>query len=788
MKKRIRIAFAGNPNSGKSTTFNAITGARQHIANYPGITVEKKTGWTNYNGYEFEVIDLPGIYSLTAYSLEEIIAREFILNEKPDVVVDIVDASNLDRNLYLAIQLREMGVPLIIALNMMDMAETRGIQIRADLLSNLLQVPCIPCIAKSNSGISDILDKAIEIYESKIGWKSQLLSYGRDIDECIKELEIILSNEPNLSSHYEPKWLALKCIEGDEKIIEVIKKNSANKEKIEDIVNRLKTHIQRTLEEEPESIIADHRYGYITGITKKGIIRDIQERLNLSDMLDRVLTNRVIGPAIMICILYITYVLIFWISEFPIEYLEKGFELLKTGVNSLLPEGILRSLLVSGIIDGVGGVIGFVPLIMFMFFAIAILEDSGYTARMAYMMDRVLRWFGLHGNSILPFIVSGGISGGCVVPGVLATRTLKDTKERLATMLVLPFMNCGAKLPVYGVLISAFFQKEKAKMMFLFTIMSWVIALFSAKLIRSTILKGEQTPFVMELPPYRAPTLRGLIIHAWERTWQYIKKAGTIILAISIIMWAGMRFPQLPDNRSMEYINKKESIINDFLNNPSVRNIIKTGEDFDKFTLLYLNEENQKLSFQDSQKYLKFYPYIEALHKYRESGGNESTTSNLPPQIRDFSKRYTETINKIKKIEGEMHQAQIMYTFAGRIGKALEKITQSIGFDWKINLSLIGGFAAKEVIVSTLGTAYSLGGNENEGSLSRRIANDPSWNRVSAFTLILFSMLYVPCLATLVAIKKESSFKWAMFSVVFNLLTAYIIAFATYRIGLLLVS
>ena len=779
MKKKIRIALAGNPNSGKSTTFNAITGARQHIANYPGITVEKKIGWTTYKGYEFEVIDLPGIYSLTAYSIEEIIAREFIINERPDVVIDIVDASNLDRNLYLAIQLREMGVPLIIALNMMDMAEARGIRIDIEVLSNLLQVPCMPCIAKSKTGINNILDMAIALSQTEHEWRPELISYGRDIDDSITEIENLLSNESPKISPYHPRWLALKCVEGDEKIIQLIERVSSNKDRIIELINKLKTHIRRTLEEEPESIIADYRYGFITGITKQVITRDIHERINISDMLDKVLTNRVFGPIIMMTILYLTYVLIFWASELPIQYLDKIFDLLKSGINSTLSEGILRSLIVSGIIDGVGGVLGFVPLIMLMFFVIAILEDSGYMARMAYMMDRILRWFGLHGNSILPFIVSGGISGGCAVPGVLATRTLKDTKERLATMLVLPFMNCGAKLPVYGVLISAFFEKNKAKMMFIFTIMSWTFALLSAKLLRSTILKGEKTPFVMELPPYRAPTLKGLIIHAWERTWQYIKKAGTIILAISIVMWAGMRFPELPREKSLMYSDKQIKVINNFLSQPVVKGIIKDREEFNRFNEMYLNwkKKNGRLSTNNTRD-RKFIPYLRAL-----SGLNKSDKE----EARLFSELYTDTINRIREIELQRHQAQIMHTVAGRIGKGLEIISSTMGFDWKINLSLIGGFAAKEVIISTLGTAYSLEGTgDEEGTLSRQLARDPMWNKVLAFALIVFSMLYVPCLATLIAIKKESSIKWAIFSIVFNLLTAYIMASIIYRIGLLL--
>ena len=302
-----------------------------------------------------------------------------------------------------------------------------------------------------------------------------------------------------------------------------------------------------TLEEDPESIIADHRYGYIAGISKRVLKRQIEFRLNASDKIDKVLTNRIVGPLCMVLILYGVYSFTFWASEIPIVWFEKFFDFLRDAVVFIVPEGIIRSLLVSGIIDGVGGVLGFVPLILFMFFTIAIMEDSGYMARVAYMLDRILRWFGLHGNSVMAMVISGGISGGCAVPGVLATRVLKDPKERIATLLVVPFMNCGAKLPVYAMLITAFFSKDKARIMFFLTLLSWAFALFAAKILRSTVLKGPKTPFVMELPPYRAPTIKGLLIHSWERTWHYIKKAGTVILAFSVILWAMMTFPGLSE-------------------------------------------------------------------------------------------------------------------------------------------------------------------------------------------------------------------------------------------------
>ncbi|MBC8419949.1 MAG: ferrous iron transporter B, partial [Desulfobacterales bacterium] len=387
----------------------------------------------------------------------------------------------------------------------------------------------------------------------------------------------------------------------------------------------------------------------------------------------------------------------------------------------------------------VGGVLGFVPLIMFMFFAIAIIEDSGYMARVAYMLDRVLRWFGLHGNSVMALVVSGGISGGCAIPGVLATRVLRDPKERIATLLVVPFMNCGAKLPVYAMLIGAFFSKDKARMMFILTLLSWGFALFAAKIIRSTVLKGPKTPFVMELPPYRAPTIRGLFIHTWERTWHYMKKAGTVILTFSVLLWAMMTFPGLSQDQINTFETQRKELASAFFHSPDIKGMVKGEKD--------LSALNQKAA----SRYL------------------------------DFRSR----MNYIGTLQ---QQAALKRTIAGWIGQRLESITRPLGFDYRTNIALVGGFAAKEVVVSTLGTAYSLGAVDPEetGSISERLKRDPNWNPLQAFTLIVFTMLYVPCIATVISIRKESSWGWAGFSILFNLIVAYVVSLCIRQAGMAL--
>ena len=785
MTKKLTIALAGNPNSGKTTLFNAITGARQHIANYPGVTVEKKSGRVIHQGYDIEVVDLPGTYSLTAYSMEEIVARDFLVKERPDLVVDIVDASNLDRNLYLTMQFKELGVPLLIALNMMDEAASRGIAIDLEALSRMLGVAVVPTVARSNQGIGDLLNKVVELAEKPKEWNPGILSYGRDVDQSLQDIETVIRRSRTYDKNYSPGWLALKCLEGDRQILSLIQSDEAASREIEAIRTKVYKHTMNTLEEEPEGIIADHRYGFIAGITKKAVKRKIESRLNVSDRIDKVLTNRIVGPLVMLAILYVIYEFTFWATKTPVEFMENFFGGVRQVVAGFLPEGNLRSLIVSGIIDGVGGVLGFVPLIMFMFLAIAILEDSGYMARIAFMLDRVLRWFGLHGNSVMALLIGGGISGGCAVPGIMATRTLRDPKERIATLLVVPFMNCGAKLPIFGMLTAAFFSTDQARMLFAFTLLSWGFALLAAKLIRSTVLKGPTTPFVMELPPYRMPTIRGLLIHAWERTWQYMKKAGTIILGVSIVLWAMMTFPGLSREESKRFENERLRMKANFLALPEVRGQVRNESalaDLDKFFSEYRKGAKKDPSSLKKLADQPLWPVVQEtlalIEGPREPGKREH--SALP-----LASAYAEYRQKGMEISNRQNEAALQNTVAGRLGRLLERVTGAIGFDYRINVALMGGFVAKEVIVSTLGTAYSLGSvDAGESSLvSGKLRRDPRWTPLRAFTLILFTMLYVPCFATLVVIRKESSLKWVGFSVAFNLVVAYAISFAVYQGG-----
>jgi ferrous iron transport protein B len=721
---KLTVALAGNPNCGKTTMFNALTGARQHVGNWPGVTVEKKIGTAHFGGDHFEVVDLPGTYSLTAYSQEEVVARNYLVEERPQVVVDVLNADALERHLYLAVQFLELGLPLVLALNMMDEVRRSGKEIDTALLSQLTGCPAVETVARSGTGSRALMEACRALDDRRKGqWEPLRLSYGPDLDPVLDEMECLIKEQGLFAGKLPFRWTALKYLEGDSQIVALGRAAApALSDKLEALTAKVARHLQSTLDALPDAIIADYRYGWIAGIMRQTVRRpglDAQ-RLSISDKMDRVLTHKLAGPLIMVGVIYLIYSITFTLGEIPMGWLEGLFGWLNETVSAALPDGLLRSLIVSGVIDGVGGVMGFVPLILIMFLLISALEDSGYIARMAYMLDRVFRIFGLHGTSVLPLIVSGGIAGGCAVPGVMATRTLRSPKEKLATLLVSPFMTCGAKIPVFLMLAAAFFPESEANVMFAITLGAWAAALLVARLLRSTIIKGEATPFVMELPPYRIPTLRGVLIHSLERTWQYIRKAGTVILAISVLLWAGMTFPQLPEEAAAPFQER-----------------IAAAE--------------------------------QRVEEARTAGAPEEDVAALEEELNTAS--------------AEEAEAALEYTVGGRLGHALEPLSSLAGFNWRVNIALVGGFAAKEVVVSTLGTAYSLGevDAEDAAPLSEKLAADESFPVSAAVALMAFTLLYAPCFVTVVAMARESSWKWAGFSMAFNTVLAFAVAVVIFQ-------
>ncbi len=538
------IALAGNPNSGKTTVFNLLTGARRHVGNYPGVTVEKVEGRRAYKDFSLRFVDLPGTYSLAAYSTEELVARRFILDEKPDVVVDVLDASNLERHMYLATQLMEMHTPLVLAFNMSDIAESRGLEFDLSQLEQLLGARIVPMVASKGKGVDALLEAIVQTAADKVPL-APAIHYGKDIEEQLAHIEGLLkADQPDLSAQYGARWVALKLLEGDAELFARVR-NPAILNDVQAAQQRLKT----ILGDSCDTLIVDRRYGFISGACQEAVKHTVHTRHDISDKVDLVLTHSWLGLPIFAGLMYVVFYLTFMLGEYPMDWLEGLFDWLGGAIIAVWPgERMLwlQSLLVDGIIAGVGGVVIFLPNILLLFLGIAFLEDTGYMARAAFIMDRIMHKIGLHGKSFIPML----IGFGCSIPAIMATRILENRRNRLATMLVIPLMSCGARIPIYALLIPAFFPAHlRGPVMWLIYVIGIVAAIVCINLLRRTILKGESVPFVMELPPYRMPTARGLMIHMWDRGWMYLKKAGTIILGLSIVLWFLMSYPSPAEGR-----------------------------------------------------------------------------------------------------------------------------------------------------------------------------------------------------------------------------------------------
>jgi len=537
-EKTIRIALAGNPNAGKTSMFNALTGSHHKVGNYPGVTVEKREGSLEYRGVRFYLIDLPGIYSLTAYSLDEVVTRDFVLDEKPDIVVDVLDSTNLERNLYLCLQFQELGIPVVAALNMSDEAEQNGLLIDANMLSRTLGIPMVKTIGTEGKGKEALLDAVLVAVEA--GSSGKMPNYGTEIEAKLTLLEAGLKSDAVFTDKYPPRWMAIKLIENDEHAIATLSQHGSGA-KLKAQAEEYRTWLSRHFGKDAEIIITEQRYGYIRGALKEAVKKMPRFKASVTESIDKVLMNEFLGLPIFFLIIWGIFKLTFAVGEFPVQLLERFFTGLSSLLMTALPAGFFRSLLVDGIIAGVGGVFSFVPLIVMLFLSLSILEDTGYMSRAAFLTDKFLHAFGLHGQSFMPLM----LGFGCTVPAIMATRTLKSPRDRIATILAVPFMSCGAKLPVYVLLAGAFFTKNPGNVVMGIYLAGVILSMLSTVFLRKTILKGQTTPFVMELPPYRMPTVRGIFWHVWDKTWQYVKKAGTVILAASVLIWVITTFPQV---------------------------------------------------------------------------------------------------------------------------------------------------------------------------------------------------------------------------------------------------
>jgi len=699
-----RVIIVGNPNCGKSSIFNEITGGLQEVSNYPGVTVEKKIGFFHYEGEDIRVEDLPGLYSLTPYTDEEIITREEILKSDVGLIIDVVDSLNLERNLYLTIQIMELGKPFIIALNMSDIAQKRGVIIDHEKLSRILNVPVVKTVGNRGEGIEELKSHIYSYIRKQSIWVPKHVTYGHEVDTVVEQLSEFLVNRLPDNEKEKACWYTIKLLEKDYRLLEEVKNKISDSQELERNLENAIKELEQHENEDSAVIIAQRRYGFASGAIRECVSYTGEAKQNITDQIDNIICNRIAGPVILLGVISSLFYVVFkttqewkwipfpneWVS--PVELFEKFFENFALLFSFLAKDyPAIYSLLSDGIIGGVGAVLSFIPLIFVLFLLISALEDTGYVARIAFILDRLMRIFGLQGRSILALIISGGIgAGGCAVPGILATRTLQERKDKIITMLVIPFMSCGAKLPVYALLIGAFFQNHRTMVMLTLWALSWLIALISAFILSRFVIRGEPTPFVLELPPYHVPVFKSVLRHAWGRTWMYIRKAGTLILAVNIIMWA----------------------------------------------LIYIPIPHQG-----------------------------TTQNNEQPGIES--------------------------SIAGILGRAIEPVTKHIGFDWKVNIALIGGMAAKEVIVGTLGTVYHMETSENnvneQDSLSANLAQHKEWYPLRAFTLMIFVMLYAPCVATLVTIGRETgTIRIPIFSLFFSTTVAFVVSLIVFHIGHLL--
>lgn len=540
----VRVALAGNPNSGKTTLFNGLTGARQKVANYPGVTVDIKKGYFDRREVLYEIIDLPGTYSLTSFSPEEVITRNELFSGHPDVTVVVVDSANLERNLYLLVQIMELGANPVLCLNMCDEAHRAGQRMNVRQMEKLLGFPVVETVAHKEEGI-DRLKICITRAASRSKTPTPRLVLGERLDRILERLEDLVDPADFTSEPPPFRWLLIKLLENDEQITRWVQRHLNASERLLSAVNREQDRIQTETEMDPVMFVAHRRYGFISGLVRE--VRISMPRLDariLSDRIDELVCHPLVGFPLFLALIYAVFWTTFAVGEYPMGWIESAFDTLGRFIAYRWPEDALvwmRSLLLDGVIAGVGGVIVFLPNILLLFFGLAILEDTGYMARAAFLMDNILHRVGLHGKSFIPMITGFG----CSIPGIMATRTLENRRDRLTTMLVLPLMSCGARLPIYMLLIPAFFpEKYRSFMLWLIYFIGIALAAGLAKLLRSTLLAGQDAPFVMELPPYRLPTLKAVALKMWDRSWIYLRKAGTLILGVSVILWFLSSFPE----------------------------------------------------------------------------------------------------------------------------------------------------------------------------------------------------------------------------------------------------
>ncbi len=680
----ITVGLVGNPNSGKTSLFNALCGRSEHVGNYSGVTVDAKRGTLLYKGYTIEITDLPGTYALAAYSPEEIYVRRHIIENTPDIIVNTVVASNLERNLYLTTELIDISPKMIIALNMYDELERSGAQFDHKALGEMIGVPMIPMVTHSMRGREELLDTIIAVHENRDSRVRHIhIGYGSVIEEHLEPINADMRrHREELVAHFPPRYFALKMIEGDKEVMKLIE-SAPHYSRWTKMSATARTEIESALGEDIETAIANHKYGFISGALKETFVATQRVRNTLGDKLDAIVTHRIWGFPIFFALMWFMFYCTFTLGAYPQEWIDAGIAWLYDRVHGMMPEGPLRDMLTDGVINGVGSVLVFLPNIMILYLFISFLEDSGYLARAAFIMDKVMHRMGVHGKSFIPLVMGFG----CNVPAIMACRTIECRTSRLITIMVVPFMSCSARLPIYMMIVGTFFANHAGTVLFLLYVLGMLMAVISARLMRRFMFQKQEAPFVMELSPYRLPSLKTTLRHMWSKCAQYIKKMGGLILIASIAVWL-----------------------------------------------------------------LSYYPR---------------------PEVE----------------EGQPSNVGYEQSYMGRIGAFSEPIFRPMGLGWQASVALISGIPAKEIVVSTMNVLYAhpdeeVGDEELSATARDRIVS--SMTTPSAIAFLIFALLYLPCIATIIAIAGELNWRWAVGSAIYNTAIAWILAWGAYHLTMLI--
>ncbi|MFH0736523.1 MAG: ferrous iron transport protein B [bacterium] len=715
----INVALVGNPNSGKTTLYNYASGSHERVGNYGGVTVDAREATFKQAEYTFKIVDLPGTYSITEYTPEELYVRSHIIDKMPDVVVNVVDASNLERNLYLTTQLIDMNIKVVIALNMSDELKKTGAKFDYNALGQMIGIPIIPTVASSGKGIKELFDKIIDVYEDRDPIVRHIhINYGANIEKAIQSIQPLIRENREITDKFSSRYLSIKLLENDKTTFKHIEKYS-NSKKIKKEIDLAIKELEKEYSEKSSSIITDAKYGFIAGALQETFIPGIEESRKTTAQIDLFLTNKFLGFPIFIFFMWVMFQATFSVGSYPMDWIDAGVTALSSFIQNIMPAGALRSLIVDGVIGGVGGVIIFLPNILILFFFISFMEDSGYMARASFIMDKLMHKIGLHGKSFIPIVMGFG----CNVPSIMATRTLENRKDRILTMLIIPFMSCSARLPVYVLLISAFFPKNQGLVLISIYVIGVIIAVLVALVMKKIFFAKEDVPFVMELPPYRIPTVRNTAAHMWHKGAQYLHKMGTVILLASILIWGLGYFPR-DVNYSKDYIKQIE--------NTNSNN--------------YLSEKEKEI-------------HISELKLQKESERQENS----------YIGRMGHFIQPVLTPLGFDWKIGVSI-LTGLAAKEIVVGTMGVLYQADFDADEESGSLQNKLKEQV----------HNHGELKGEKVFTP----LVAYVFMLFVLIYFPCVAVVAAIKKEAGLKWALFTMVYTTAIAWVVSFLTYQIGM----